>query len=197
MRNRTIFLTTVLALLLLNSYTVGETINVPDDFETIQGAIDESQNGDTILVMPGNYPTRANFNGKNVIVASHFIMDGDERFISETILDGGAHDGSIIVFRSGETASLIGFTLRGANTDFGGGVYCRSSSPTLSHLIVENNIVSRNGAGIYITQFSNPTISDVHVRFNFAYGFIPLAQENSTTDSHNKTGRIIVVDWEE
>ncbi len=119
MRNRTIFLTTFLALLLLNSYTFGETINVPDDFETIQGAIDESENGDTILVRIGEYPTRANFNGKNVIVASHFIIDGDENLITQTILNGGNHDGSIIVFRTGETALLIGFTLRGANTDFG------------------------------------------------------------------------------
>jgi len=152
----------------LTTNLFAEVINIPDDFESIQVAIDSSENGDTILVSQGEYQTRINFNGKNVIVASHFILDGDEDFITETILDGSNHDGSIVVFRSGETASLIGFTLRGADTDFGGGIYCRGSSPTISNLIIEQNTVNRNGAGIYVTQFSNPTISNVIIRNNFA-----------------------------
>ena len=32
-----------------------EIINIPDDFESIQGGIDASEDGDTVLVQPGEY----------------------------------------------------------------------------------------------------------------------------------------------
>ncbi len=163
-----LLLTIICISVLACSNLFARIIHIPLEIMTIQEGIDASEDGDTILVSPGEYPTRINFNGMNVVLASNFILDGNENFISQTILSGADHDGSIVSIRSGETASLIGFTLSGANTDFGGAVYCRSSSPILSNLIVEDNNVSRNGGGIYVTQFSNPTISNVIMRRNSA-----------------------------
>lgn len=49
---------------------------VPDDYETIQGAINASQNGDTIRVRPGEYHEGPRFNGHLVWLES---SDGPER----------------------------------------------------------------------------------------------------------------------
>ena len=148
----------------------GIVINVPDDFDTIQEAIDASMDADTILVQPGVYTEIVNFNGKNVVVGSLFITTGDEDFIEETIIDGDANGRSVIVIRNGETeeAVLSGFTIRNADTDYGGGAYIRATSPTLDHLLITGNHVSERGAGIYATAGATPTLSYITVVNNTA-----------------------------
>jgi hypothetical protein len=60
----------------------GNRINVPDDFNTIQGAIKSSADGDTILVAPSTYYENVNFRGKNVLLSSHYLFDEDVNFIN-------------------------------------------------------------------------------------------------------------------
>lgn len=52
----------------------GRTIYVDDDgtadFSTIQAAIDDSNDGDTIIVQPGLYPESVQFHGKNITLTS-------------------------------------------------------------------------------------------------------------------------------
>ena len=58
------------------------TIHVPEDFATIQAAIDYSIDGDSILVSAGTYYENINFNGKNISVIGEdretTIIDGDQ-----------------------------------------------------------------------------------------------------------------------
>ena len=167
--NPTRIMLIVLALLTANLPCLNaRIINIPDDIGTIQAGIDNCDHGDTLLVAPGRYEENINFNGMNIVIASHYILDNDEAFIRETIIDGGVNGSSTVVIRFGETATLTGFTIQNGMTDYGGGIYCRSSNPTLSHLIVTNNFTERNGAGIYVTQFSSPTIHDVVMCYNIA-----------------------------
>ncbi|NQU06040.1 MAG: right-handed parallel beta-helix repeat-containing protein [Calditrichaeota bacterium] len=141
-------------------------INVPNEFETIQGAINETQAGDTVLVLPGRYDENIRYAGQSIVVGSLFLTTGDEDFIGRTIIDGGNNGGSVVVFRNGEQGLFTGFTVQNGTTDYGGGFYIRGASPVLSHLIVQNNTVERNGAGIYCTQMSSPTINNVVIRNN-------------------------------
>ena len=64
------------------------TINVPSQYITIQEAIDQSIIGDTVLVDTGSYNESINFNGKNIVLASHFILENDTSKILQTIIDG-------------------------------------------------------------------------------------------------------------
>ncbi|MCF7810989.1 choice-of-anchor D domain-containing protein, partial [bacterium] len=150
----------------------GIVINVPDDFNTIQEAIDASMDADTILVQPGEYVGIVNFNGKNIVLGSLYLTTGDEDYIESTIIDGDANGRSVIVIRNGETAEAVlsGFTIKNGDTDFGGGCYIRASSPTLDHLLITENHVSDRGAGIYCTSDATPTITYVTVVNNTADG---------------------------
>ena len=138
-------------------------IKVPEDYSTIQAAINASNSGDTVLVGPGKYVENIDFLGKGILLIS---AEGSE----ETIIDGG-QNGSVVSFASHEdsTTRIKGFTIRNGSgiigadgRQYGGGIYCSSSSPRIEYnVITENNVSSGCGAyggGIAILGNAHPII---------------------------------------
>lgn len=127
-------------------------INIPADFPGIQDGIDGADDHDIIVVDSGTYNETLNFNGKNIVVESSM---GPEY----TVINGG-QIGSAVVFENGEnyTAVLRGFTIINGSTDFGGGIRCVNSSPTLENLILHNNIADVSGGGISCESSSFPEL---------------------------------------
>ena len=135
--------------------------SVTSPFRTIQFAIEHNNtsNGDIILVGPGTYTENINFRGKDITVGSLTLTTGDKSYVSETIIDGGSpshsDSASVVTFIGGETSSakLVGFTLQNGNglmingSKYGGGIYTKSSSPSLKHLVINNNA---NSSGVSI-----------------------------------------------
>lgn len=140
-------------------------IRVPGDVSMIQSGIDAADDGDTVLVYPGEYKEHINFNGKNITVGSLFLTTGDATYINSTIIS--PYQSRPVTFEHGEdsTACLSGFTLSDG-MDIGGGILCWNSSPILNHLIIENNTAWEWGGGIYCVYHANPTIRDVIIRNN-------------------------------
>jgi predicted outer membrane repeat protein len=133
-----------------------DALLVPDMYRTIQAAIDAAQPGGTIWVADGTYSGSGNrgidFEGKAIAVRSE---NGPEKC---TI--NGRRRNYGFVFRNGESADSIldGFTIsNGGRTDFGGGIQCFSSSPTITDCILTNNAADRRGGGIYCS-LSSPAI---------------------------------------
>nr|MBC8400593.1 right-handed parallel beta-helix repeat-containing protein [Candidatus Neomarinimicrobiota bacterium] len=175
-------------------------------FRHIQSAIDYSEDTDTVIVHPGTYIENINFNGKNIVVGSLFLTTQDTSYISSTIIDGN-QAGSVVTFENGEdsSASLIGFTVQNGTGTFhsndtrwyGGGIYCKVSSPNIFNLIVrgnssnegggvfiwgaspfikqsiikDNTATSNNGGGILLWDHSNPRIKDVEIVGNTAWDY--------------------------
>jgi len=81
-------------------------INVTEDQPTIQSGINAATDGDTVLVDKGNYVENINFNGKNIVLGSHFLTTGDTSYISKTIIDGKNVE-SVITFENGEDSSAV------------------------------------------------------------------------------------------
>lgn len=161
----------VLALLAAPFLLLGETINVPDDFETIQAAINAAENGDLVLVQPGRYNESISFEGKAITVASLYIETPDPQFITSTIIDPGG-EGRGVRFSNEETdeARLIGFSITNGVANYGGGIYCSNSEPRLERLLIYNNHAVRFGGGVYATSNARPTLNWVTIANNTAEG---------------------------
>ena len=58
----------------LISFSLGSTINIPNDFPTIQLGIEASNNGDTVIVAQGVYYENLTIN-KEIFFTSNAILD--------------------------------------------------------------------------------------------------------------------------
>lgn len=82
------------------------------DFETIQEAIDNSNNGDEIVVAEATYVENINFVGKNIILRS--TDPNNSAVVAATIIDGNDAN-SVVTFSGTEDSNcvLTGFTITG------------------------------------------------------------------------------------
>jgi len=126
------------------------------DFDNIQAAVDASSDGDEIIVLPGTYTgvgdSVVNMLGKEIWLHS---SKGEQ----VTIIDGeGVRRG--IYCANGETSntSIEGFTItNGYATDYGGGMFNNSSSPTMIDCSFVNNSANEGG-GMCNDKDSSPTL---------------------------------------
>jgi len=136
----------IVNLFLFTTVSYGTIINIPDDYPTIQSGIDTTTNGDTVLVQPGIYNENINFNGKNIVVGSLFLVTSDTSYISQTVIDGN-QNGSVVTFENWEdsTAVLTGFTITNGYSNHGGGIWCDISSPQIRYNIITGNQALQGG----------------------------------------------------
>jgi len=181
MKNSIYSILTTILIVCSVSITESQIIHIPSDYLSIQEGISAAQNGDTILVDEGTYYENINFRGKNIVVASSFLIDGDYSHINNTIIDGSQSTepdtGSCVIFGSGEGpgAVIAGFTIRGGtgtNFDFGGGTVFREGGGIImnnSSAIIKNNLIINNeskivpnalggGGGGISSMFGNPQV---------------------------------------
>lgn len=190
------FIIALMAILALPAIASSATIVVPDDYATIQEAINASVNGDVILVKPGEYVGTLNFSGKDIIVRSDKdALVGTEDIDPDNTIINGNQVMSAVLFTNGETSAAVlkGFTIRngiGINngTDrLGGGVFCLNASPTISNNIIRNNTASF-GAGLCAQDASaNPLVTENTFVLNNASktGGAIQCNSSSPTISHN------------
>ena len=149
------------AVLCTSSLPGQATISVPDDYDTIQDAIDNAEDGDTIEVDPGLYVENVDFGGKTLALIG---IDGAE----ETTILGlddtlGADYRSVITLSGGEAdgTRIEGFTLAlgsgasdtssaGLSIWLGGGIFANDATFEVRECVLEDN-----GAGaIYAVESS-------------------------------------------
>ena len=135
-------------------------------FNTIQEGIDVIIDGSTVLVADGTYRGIGNkdldFRGKGITVES-------EHGAEMTIIDC-EQDGRGFFFHYGEDSSAVvrGFTIMNGSVveDYGGGISCYNSSPTIIDCIIKENS-AWEGGGINC-EYSSPTIINCAITHNLA-----------------------------
>ena len=152
----------------------GKIIYVDDDgqadFNTIQAAIDDSNDGDTVLVAPGTYTGEGNrdidFKGKAIAVKSE---EGPQTCIIDCQgAESNPHRGFYFHTNEDVNSVLQGFTItNGYNTYYSGGaILCETSSPHIKDCIVTKN-AAWFGGGIACGS-SNAVIDNCHIIGNWA-----------------------------
>jgi predicted outer membrane repeat protein len=147
---------------------------VPDDYETIDSAVNAAEDGDVIIIRPGIYNEHIVIDSKTITLASCFSITGDTAFISNTIIDGGGTLPCVRFINETNESSLIGLTLLNGGNKYnlphgGGGVQVLSgANPLISHVrIIENQ--STFGGGMY-TSRSSIQVYDTEIKNNIVKG---------------------------
>lgn len=154
----------VLTILLLAAPCTASIITVDPngsaDFTTIQDAIDESGNGDTIEVRPGVYYERLNFYGNAIMITG--TDPNNINTVYATVVDGGL-SGNTVTFDSGEDENSIitGLTIQNGDK----GIYCYYSDPLISRCVIRY----AKSYGIHGSN-SSPAIYDCIIRENGSAG---------------------------
>lgn len=142
---------------------------------TIQAGINVSVNGDTVIVADGTYV------GKNLDFGGRVITLKSENGPDNCIIDcQGQSNRTVFYFHSGEDSNSVveGFTITNGRgilvqtsgfnwADYGGGIYCKNSSPTIRNNIITENSVGHSddydhrGGGIYCENSSAHILNNV------------------------------------
>ena len=170
----------LLASTLFISFLSATVINIPDDYSTIQGGIDASTDGDTVLVAQGIYFENLILE-KEIVLTSHAVYDDLENDwvsnenILETIISGtntptNPKKGSCIQVSFGNIQpTILGFTLQdGIGTSMlltdcdivraelaGGAIMAFQAYPTVIYNRFINNGTSQVGGGNAIQNIAN------------------------------------------
>jgi hypothetical protein len=144
-------------IIFLTSAVLAQIKYVPTDYEIIQHAINDSEDGDTNIIEPGVYHQQINFKGKAITVASRFLLEPDTSYISNTIIDGTflpeKDSSSLVYFNSDEdsTSVLTGLTLQNGKGTYvyvesedasfvcGGAIIIDFGGATITNNIIKNN----------------------------------------------------------
>jgi len=147
------------------SVSAARTIYVPDDYLTIQSAVNAASPGDTIIVRDGLY--------KEHVIVNKQLTIKSERGYANCVVNG---EGSDVFALYADGIRIEGFTITGGWD----GIYIRSNN----NMIINNNISSNNRHGIYLGQSKNNSISNNNISSNNYCG-ICLYYSNENSISNN------------
>jgi len=156
----------------------GNELHVPSEYETIQAAIDDCNEGDTVVIAPGTYKGVGNrdldFTGKATTVRS--IYPDNPAVVAATIIDCQGSQSTPnrgFHFLNNEDANSVldGLTIINGYESFGGAILCRNSSPSIINCNFVNNYASVGGGVIENEYDSNPTLINCTFRDNSANNY--------------------------
>lgn len=160
-----------LAVLIANSAMA--TIHyVPDEYATIQAAIDACNDFDTVVIAPGRYSGTGNrnikLNGKPITVRS--IDPSDPQSVNTTVIDCEGEGRGFTLYR-GENAdsTIAGLTITNGYALLGGAIYCyNNSSPSITNCVIITNSAVLGGAIASTNSEGHPNITNCTITANSA-----------------------------
>jgi hypothetical protein len=156
-------------------------LHVPDDFSTIQEALDSAGTNDTVLVAPGIYcenivwPPTQGIDLLSDSGSQYTIIDGDDLGRVITLDSTALVDTSTVIW--GFTITN-GRAIGGGMDAFGAGIFCNGSSPKVVNNVIGENVAYYSGGGM-ACKMCAPVISG-----NFIYGNLAVYNGGGICCSH-------------
>jgi len=148
------------------------TIYVPDNFTTIQQAVNAASSGDTIIVRDGTYTENVDVNTANLTIKS-------ENGTANCIVN--ASNPSDDVFQvTANYVNITGFTVENATGTDKAGIYLGSAD----HCNISSNNATSNDYGICLSFSSNNTLSN-NTASNNTWDGIHLDYSSNNTFTNN------------
>ncbi len=157
LNNSKLMIATVLGVLQTSSILAfGTTLLVPEDFPTIQDALNVAVLGDQVSVAPGVYNENVIFQSNGVTLLS--------RTLHASTIDGGG-SGHVVVLNT-FSGTVDGFVITGGGFS-NAGVFTSQASQ-----VIQNNIITgNNGRGIWISGGSVAWIENNVITNNSSSGY--------------------------
>ena len=160
-----------LAFIAFTGIASASTIYVPDDYSTIQAAVNAASSGDTIIVQDGTYTENIEVEKKRLTIRS-------ENGPNSTIVQ--AEDPNDVVFEvTADYVKISGFTVEGATDSAGihldNADYCN----------ISNNNCSNNWVGICLGSSNNNSISNNICSNNVVNGIRLYSSSHNNSISNN------------
>ena len=140
-------------------------ITVPNDYPTIQRALGEADEGDTVYVRNGVYK-------ENVTLVDDVILMGQDK--KSTIIDG-RRKGPVVIGADG--AVIANFTVRNGTT----GILCKNTRP----IIRDNIIMDNKGTGVHALVTLPDIVNNVIYRNLWTGIFLESVRGTRTSISNN------------
>ncbi len=142
------------------------TITVPDDYSTIQEAVNHANPGDTIYVRNGTYL-------ENIVVNTSISLIGENR--STTIIDGN-FTGTVLNIAA-NNVKVVGFTIQESGNYPNSSIYISEGTTGTN---ITGNIIARSSIGIRLNSSTLSTICQNIIRENSVYGVLLHSSSNNT-----------------
>ena len=146
----------------VNLFTPSATILVPEDYATIQEAIDNASDGDIIEVGRGTYSGEGNWDIDFMSMAITVRSSDGPYYTTIDCSESEGRRGFYFFRGEGPDSVLRGFTIKGAtmpgSNDIGGGILCEVSDPSIVDCVIKD-CTAEQGGGIGVFRGS-PTIID-------------------------------------
>ncbi|UCG95673.1 MAG: right-handed parallel beta-helix repeat-containing protein [archaeon] len=161
MRNKVVFVVAVmfsifLSVLSMCPQVTASTITVPDDYSTIQAAVDAASGGDTVSVLSGTY-------NENLIIDKQISLVGEGK---ETTVIGAGTGHVVRIISNGVEVS--GFTVKGSGNIYIGPFEGGDAGIMLDGVMectISGNTLTQNTVGIFLNASDKNTIES-----NTVYG---------------------------
>jgi len=138
-------------------------IKVPQDYTTIQEAINQANPGDTIQVSSGTYQ-------ETLFINKTLTLIGEGK--NNTFLEGYGH-GTTVIYANLTTVNISGFTIHNASN----GILLEGCN---NSVIKENN-VNCTDIGIWLLYSDNNTVSDNNVKDSWYFGILLCGHSSKNT----------------
>ena len=147
------------------------TIRVPQDYPTIQAAINAADPGDIILVFSGTYY-------ENVVVDKSLTLIGEDPSTTTIVgSEGGMFGEDVVTIKFG-SVSISGFTIQNGRY----GIY--PCFPCFFGSMISGNTISNNWIGVYLNKDTEDNTVSNNVVSNNDYGILVEYSDGNTVSGN-------------